>query len=223
MSAPAEPLLVVHEVDKRWPRRPEPVLRRTGFELESAQGAWITGDNGAGKTTLARIVAGLILPDAGWVLLDGLSPERDRRSFQSRLGFLSAGDRGLYARLTVRRHLDLWARVSFVPRDERPAAVARVVERFALEPLYEQRVDRISMGQRQRVRIAMAFMHEPRLVLLDEPLTSLDVKGSDLLRAELGRLAERGGAYIWISPGNDAPGLDFSHRWHLTGGDLVPR
>ena len=147
-------------------------------------------------------------------------PRRDRAAYQGRVGFLAAGDRGLYARLTAQQHLELWGRVSLLGRDRLRRAVGEAVERLELGELAEQRMDRLSMGQRQRVRLAMAFLHEPDLVLLDEPLNSLDGRGADLLRAWLAELAGRGGGALWCSP---APGGEaaFDLRLVLEGGVLL--
>jgi len=174
----------------------------TGVDLTIPRGtvAWLGGPNGAGKTTLLRVAAGILLPDRGSVALCGLDPERQRRQYHRRLGFLSAGDRGLYARLTVRQNLDIAARLFHVPRREHAAALERTIERFSLHELAARRVDRISMGQRQRVRIAMTFIHDPDLALLDEPHTSLDDEALGLLESAMIECCVRGGSVLWCSP-----------------------
>ena len=96
--------LVLRDIAKALGGRP--VLERVDVCVEEARSAWIAGQNGAGKTTLLRIAAGLITPDRGTVRLRGLDPERTRREYQRKVGFLGAGDRGLYARLSVRQNLD---------------------------------------------------------------------------------------------------------------------
>jgi ABC-2 type transport system ATP-binding protein len=78
--------------------------------------------------------------------------------------------------------------------------VARSLRRFDLEELAERRVDRMSMGQRQRIRLAMAFLHEPRVLLLDEPRNSLDEDGYELLGEQIERAAGDGAAVLWCSP-----------------------
>ncbi|HKR24289.1 MAG TPA: ABC transporter ATP-binding protein [Allosphingosinicella sp.] len=213
------PLLDARGIAKAWGARR--VL--AGVELSVGRGTLvaITGANGTGKTTLLRICAGLIAADAGRVGLDGLDPHRDRAAYQRRVGFLAAGDRGLYARLTTRRHLDLWARVSLLGR-RRPAAIERTVADLDLDPLLDQRLDRLSMGQRQRVRLAMALLHEPDLVLLDEPLNSLDDHGRELLVGALAALTGRGGAAVCCSPAA-AAGIPFDRTLTLDRGRLAER
>jgi ABC-type multidrug transport system ATPase subunit len=196
-----------------------------GVDLTLGRGTLtsITGTNGIGKTTLLRIAVALIRPDEGAVELDGLDPLRDRRDFQKRIGFLAAGDRGLYARLTVKQHLALWARISLLRKHEIAPRIDSAVDVMELQQLVDLRVDRLSMGQRQRLRIAMVFMHEPQLVVLDEPLNSLDEAGGDLLSRRLEELASRGGACLWCSPGTDSPAVRFDRELLLTDGRLEKR
>src|SRR5919109_3222919 len=156
----------------------------------------VTGRNGAGKTTLLRIAAGLISPERGTVRLVGFDVERDRTEFQRRLGFVSAGNSGLYARLKTRNHLELGSRLALVTRRQRDGLIARTREEFALNPLWNKRVDRLSMGQRQRLRLALAFLHQPEVVLLDEPTTSLDEGGIAVMSTALESLKARGGAAL---------------------------
>jgi ABC-type multidrug transport system ATPase subunit len=196
------------------------ILDELDLAIAPGTTAWVGGQNGAGKTTLLRIVAGLLEAERGTVSFDGLSPQADRRRYQRRLGFLSAGDRGLYARLTVRQNLDLWTRLSFVPRRECQTAVQAALAQFGLEQLADARADRLSLGQRQRARLALAFGHSPRLVLLDEPANSLDDDGIALLSAALAELSATGGSGIWCSP-NRPPAAEVSCGYRLERGRLA--
>lgn len=212
--------LVVTDVTKSWGERR--VLRSVSLRVPAGVTAWVGGKNGVGKTTLLRIIAGLILAEDGDVKLDGLDPQEDRRAYQRRIAFLSAGDRGLYARLSVRQNLELWARLAFLRGAEARATIAGMIERFSLGELAEARVDRLSLGQRQRVRLSMAFLHDPRLVMLDEPVNSLDEDGVALLCAALADLNSRGGAAIWCSP--SPPDLhEVSRFYELADGLLGER
>jgi ABC-type multidrug transport system ATPase subunit len=96
-----------------------------------------------------------------------------------------------------------------------------VLEQFELEELTRQRVDRLSMGQRQRVRIAMTFLHEPDVVLLDEPHTSLDDDAIHLLDAALARLVERSGCALWCSPGREGIPIPVQRAFVMQAGRLV--
>jgi ABC-type multidrug transport system ATPase subunit len=189
--------------------------------VESGGVAWLGGANGAGKTTLLRIAAGLILPRRGLVRLCGLDPDHDRRDYQRRLGYLSAGDRGLYARLTVRQSLEFWSGIALVPPRRRKQLIASAIARFDLEELSSRRVDRLSTGQRQRVRLSMTFLHEPDVALLDEPNASLDDNALALLDGALSELTARGGSALWCSPASQHLSVRADTRLLLVDGRVI--
>jgi ABC-type multidrug transport system ATPase subunit len=197
------------------------VLAGVDLRVEPGTVVAIAGRNGAGKTTLLRIAAGLITPESGEVRVDGLDPERDRTGFQSRLGYLSAGNSGLYARLKAEHHLDLAARLALMPRRTRRPAIQRALRTFELEALTGRRVDRLSMGQRQRLRLALAFVHEPSLVMLDEPGTSLDEEGRAVVQRALDDLKARGGAAVVCVPTGGEPLPVVDRVLDLTDGHLT--
>jgi ABC-2 type transport system ATP-binding protein len=224
ISAPllGEPLMVAQGITKRWRRRDKPILDGVDFELTRGSLVALQGANGAGKTTLLRILVGLFLPNAGTVGLDGLDPVRDRRAFQSRIGFLAAGQGGLYARMSVKQHLDYWARLALLPSHARRLAVIVALGRFDLVGIASSRVDRLSMGQRQRVRLAMAFLHEPDVVLLDEPRNSLDEAGVSLLVSVATEFRRKGRSVLWCAPSGEDPNLEFDASYRLVDGKVIP-
>lgn len=214
------PTLVIEGIQKSWVRRAPPVLANIDLELPGGTVLSLSGANGAGKTTLLRIVAGLIAADAGSVRVRGLDPDRDRAAYQRCVGLLSAGNSGLYPRLKAEHHLDLCARLALMRPPEREAALDRAVETFDLTPLLGRRVDRLSMGQRQRLRLALAFLHQPSLVLLDEPGTSLDEEGLDLLQRALEDLRARGGSAVVCMPSGWERQIDSEVALRLARGQL---
>jgi ABC-type multidrug transport system ATPase subunit len=214
------PALDAFDIVKRWAKNRPPVLDGVDLSVERGAMVWIGGQNGVGKTTLLRIVSGLIAPDEGEVRAYGLHPTRQRRAFQQRVAFLSAGNVGVYARLTVRGQLDIWARIAFVPADRRGDIIDDVMTLFDLHGLSGHRCDRLSMGQRQRLRIAMTFIGDPDLVLLDEPRTSLDGEGGAMLSQAIIGVAARGGAVVWCSPTGESLPLDFDQHYLLEDGKL---
>jgi ABC-type multidrug transport system ATPase subunit len=215
------PLMLASGITKRWGRRHAPILDAVDLELPRGSIVALQGVNGAGKTTLLRILAGLFLPNAGTVTLDGLDPVHDRRAYQSRLGFVAAGHGGLYARMTVKDQLDFWARLALLTPRKRRTAVIMALGRFDLAQIASSRVDRLSMGQRQRVRLAGAFLHAPDVVLLDEPRNSLDDAGVELLFNVLREFRRTGGSAVWCAPTVHEPDLDLDSRHELVGGRLV--
>ncbi len=207
-------------VSRRWGE--QSVLSELNLKLDPGEVVWVGGRNGAGKTTMLRIAAGLIDPHSGTVSALGLHPRRDRGHYQRLVSFLPAGDRGLYARLTVRRQLEFCARISLLDRDETRARVHAALVAFHLTELAERRVDRMSMGQRQRLRLAMTLLPRPRVLLLDEPLTSLDADSAALLHGAVERLRANGGAVLWCSPTGEQPDLALERTLTLHEGRLSP-
>ncbi len=218
-DANGSPALFLEGVTKRWGERV--VLDGAELSIDAGASAWISGENGVGKTTLLRIVAGLVAADKGTVRLNGVGLEENRRAYQRQLGFLTGGDSGLYARLSVRQNLEFWAGVAFVPRRRRPEAVDRALARFSVEGLASRRVDRLSLGQRQRVRLAMTFLHDPALILLDEPSTSLDDEGIRLLGAAVAEQTAGGGAAVCCAPKRQDE-LPLDRAYVLQAGTLRP-
>jgi ABC-type multidrug transport system ATPase subunit len=193
-------LLELDDLYHRWKGPKPPVLDGVSVTLRAGEVTWIGGRNGVGKTTLLRLAAGIFMPQRGTVRMGELTPTSKGGRYQRQIGFLSAGDRGLQARLCVRQQLDYWARLAYVPRWQRGELVADSLARFDLQELAERRVDRMSMGQRQRLRLALAFLHRPRVLLLDEPRNSLDDDGYRVLGEEIAGAVGRGAAVLWCSP-----------------------
>ncbi|MGO9759965.1 MAG: ATP-binding cassette domain-containing protein [Solirubrobacteraceae bacterium] len=214
--------LAIRRVSKRWRKNQPPVLRDLDLALEPGTLTWVGGRNGAGKTTLLRIAAGLIEPEQGRAEVWGVSATENRVRYQTLVSFLPAGDRGLYARLTVRRQLEFWARISMMPPGQVRRSVEEAIDTFDLRELADRRVDRMSMGQRQRLRIAMTFLPHPETVLLDEPLTSLDGEGATLLLEAVKRVLDRDGAVLWCSPSGEHLDMTFDARWVIDQGRLAP-
>lgn len=198
------------------------VLRDVTLVVDPGAVVHVGGNNGAGKTTLLRLMAGILKPNGGEVLIGGLSTERSWREFHRQIGFLSAGDRGLYARLTVRAHLEYWCALAFVPRDEHPTHIEEALSAFGLAELSDRRSERLSQGQRQRLRLALALVHRPQVLLLDEPRNSLDSDGLALLASGVGAAVDRGASVVWCSPpGEDQP-VVFDRQLILEDGQVRP-
>jgi ABC-2 type transport system ATP-binding protein len=122
--------------------------------------------------------------------------------------------------MSVKNHLDYWARLALLRAAERPIAIGKMLARFDLIPLASSRVDRLSMGQRQRVRLAMAFLHEPKVVLLDEPRNSLDESGLASLTQALSDFTAGGGTAVWCAPTADGDPAPSQVTYQLEDGKL---
>ncbi len=218
--APGGAVLELERLYHRWKGPKPPVLDDVTLTLRTGEVTWVGGRNGVGKTTLLRLAAGILRPQRGIVRMGELTPSSRGGIYQRRIGFLSAGDRGLQARLQVIQQLDYWARLAYVPRQRRAELVADSLRRFGLEEFAQRRVDRMSMGQRQRIRLAMAFLHEPLVLLLDEPRNSLDDEGYELLAEQIEQVTGNGAAVLWCSPRGEDRVLTSDTGYTLEDGHL---
>ena len=174
-----------------------------GLELDVDRGGFVlvTGPNGAGKTTLLRLVAGLVVPTAGELTVD---------ANRAQLGFL-AHEALVYRELTALENLDMYGRLYRVA--QRRERIGMLLERFDLWDARNERTSSFSRGMLQRLALCRVLLHEPELVLLDEPFAGLDSEGSELLDRELA--ARRGNATFLVAT------HDPERLAHLSTGSLA--
>jgi ABC-type multidrug transport system ATPase subunit len=179
---------VVHarSLSKRFGDRA--VVNALDLELEQGDFALVTGPNGSGKTTLLRLIAGLAAPTGGELEVD--VP-------RAQIGFL-AHEPLLYRELTAVENLDLYGRLYRV--SERRERIGMLLERFGLWRVRAERAGSFSRGMLQRLALCRALLHEPELLLLDEPFNALDTEGAELLDREL---AERRGSATFLVATHD--------------------
>lgn len=168
---------------------------KVDFELRPGECLALFGPNGAGKTTLLRLLAGLLRPNSGNVRVGGLDPRGDDRA-RSNIGFIGHQTM-LYDELTALENVELAATLRNVPA---PAAAARAaLGLLGAAALAGARVKALSRGAQQRVTVARAIVHEPRVILADEPFTSLDEQGNADVRSALKAVLARGGAAVVVT------------------------
>jgi ABC-type multidrug transport system ATPase subunit len=152
------------------------VIRDLDLEVDRGAFLVLTGPNGSGKTTLLRLVAGLLVPTAGELEVD--VP-------RERIGFLGH-EPLVYRELTAIENLDLYGRLYRV--SERRERIGMLLERFGLWDARNERADSFSRGMLQRLALCRTLLHDPELLVLDEPFSALDEEGAALLDRELGEL-----------------------------------
>lgn len=167
-----------------------------GISLDVARGdvVVILGPSGCGKTTLLRLIAGLDVPDTGEIWLNGSRVAAAGRSivppYKRGIGFVFQ-DLALWPHLSVRGNLDFVLESAHVARSERSARAQEVLRLVHIEPLGDRYPHELSGGEQQRVALARALVGKPRVLLLDEPLSSLDPELRATLRAELAQLQRK--------------------------------
>jgi heme ABC exporter ATP-binding subunit CcmA len=174
----------------------KPVLRRIDFTLSQGQRLALLGPNGAGKTTLLRILAGLSKASSGTITISGLDSRQDAQEVRALVG-LVAHQAYLYEELSALENLLFFARMYAVPQARERSL--SLLEHVGLARRVNERVSTFSRGQVQRLAWARALLHQPQLLLLDEPDTGLDQQGNALMDTLFAEHHERGGSIIFTT------------------------
>jgi ABC-2 type transport system ATP-binding protein len=186
-------VLALEQVSKRY----GDVIALDGatFEVDRARILGFLGPNGAGKTTAMRCIFGLTEPDSGRIEWDGRPVTSADRA---RFGYMPE-ERGLYPKMQVREQLAYFARLSGAGGHDAQAAADRWLERFGLAARSRAKVEELSHGNQQRLQLAVTLVHDPALLVLDEPFAGLDPLGIDALALVLREAADRGVAVVFSS------------------------
>jgi ABC-2 type transport system ATP-binding protein len=189
-------MLEICHVTKRY--RNVPVVNDVSFTVRPGEVTGYLGPNGSGKSTTVKIVTTLIEPTAGHVLLDGRDVREDPVGFKRRLGYVPE-DAILYSYLSGLEYLQLMGCLRGIPTEVTDRRANDLLELFALHPHRHSPISAYSKGMKQRVLISAALLHDPDLLILDEPLSGIDVTNAQLFRHLLNELARRGKTILYIS------------------------
>ena len=172
------------------------VLRGISFEGDSGEIFGLLGPNGAGKTTTLRIIGTLLVPDTGSVDVLGFDTRAAPEEVRRRVGVVTA-EIGVYARLSARENIAYFAELSGVLNRELKRRVDAVIDRLDMGSFANQRAESLSSGQKQKVAIARAIVHDPEILMFDEPTSNLDVLASREIRDFMVESRERGKCVIF--------------------------
>lgn len=157
-------------------------LAGISFEVREGEAVAILGVNGAGKSTLLRILATLLLPTRGTGRVAGHDTTREAREVRRMLGYHAGTDHGFYARLTARENLLFFGRLNQLSSSLARQRISHLAAQFRLGKTLDRQVRTLSTGTMQRLSLVRALLHQPRVLLLDEPTRSLDAIGAVELR-----------------------------------------
>ena len=189
-------MIRVHEVAKSF--GDVHAVRSVSFEALDGQITGLLGPNGAGKSTTLRMMYGLLTPDRGTVEVDGFDPSRQTVEARRCLGALPDAY-GLYPRLTARENIAYFARLQGMSGQRLNKRIDELNELLDMGEILSRRVDGFSQGQRMKVSIARAIVHDPKNVILDEPTNGLDVMTTRAMRILIRRMKEAGCCVILSS------------------------
>lgn len=173
-------------------------VRNVSFSIPKGEIFGFLGSNGCGKTTTMKMLTGLLTPTEGEVRLFGEPLDAKDLATRQKVGYMSQAF-SLYGELTVRQNLDLHARLFHLPDTRIPERISVLVREFGLEDVLDQRAGALPLGVRQRLSLAVAVVHEPELLILDEPTSGVDPGARNRFWQLLMRLSREDGVTIFIS------------------------
>jgi sodium transport system ATP-binding protein len=172
------------------------VLRGISFQAQPGEIFGLLGPNGAGKTTTLRIICTLLSPDAGSVEVFGFDTRTAPEEVRRRIGVVTA-DIGVYPRLSARENVEYFAMLCGLSGGDLTRKVDGVIERLDMGSFAKQRAESLSSGQKQKVAIARAIVHDPEVLMFDEPTSNLDVLASKEVREFMVEAKARGKCVIF--------------------------
>ena len=192
-------MIAVDDIAKAFGRKREVrAVRDVTFDAPDGAITGLLGPNGAGKTTLLRMLATLVMPDSGHARVDGLDVVADRYAVRRRIGVLSDA-RGLYPRLTARENVRYYGALHGLSGGGLDQRIDALFATLGLAALAERRTAGFSQGEKMKVAIARALVHDPHTILLDEPTNGLDIMSVRTLRDELRALRRAGKCLLFSS------------------------
>ncbi len=190
-------MIVVNELFKQFRAAGEDIIavNNLSFSVAAGEVYGLLGPNGAGKTTTMRMIVGLLKADSGYAEVGGYRSSTEPDAVKSQLGLVSAND-GVYPWLSVREMLIFFADLYGVPHNVALPRMTQLADTFGLQKILERRCANLSTGQKQRVILARGLIHDPPVMLLDEPTRGLDVIGSKVVFDYIAQLREMNKAVI---------------------------
>jgi len=189
-------MLKVHGLTKRYSGIP--VVQDVSFTIRRGEILGYLGPNGAGKSTTVKVLIGLIEATSGSVELDGRNVRDDMKAFQRRMGYVPE-EAHLYPHLSGREYLQLAGRLHGLPRSVLEPRMDELLRLVGLWPDRDSPIASYSKGMRQKILLMAALIHDPELLILDEPFSGLDVNASMILRSLLSAFAGRGKMVLYSS------------------------
>lgn len=175
-------------------------MDNVSFSVEKGYIFGLLGPNGSGKTSIMKMILGLLSPTSGDIYVYGkLNNRANHKKILSITGALLEGKRSLYWPLTVKENLEYFGRIKMMSTNKIKKRINELVELMGLEKYYNYRVEKLSTGYQQRVSLASAIIHEPKLLLLDEPTLGLDVESSLILRKIIKEFVADGKSTVFLT------------------------
>ncbi len=170
-------------------------VKNVSLNIASGEVMAFLGPNGAGKTTSIKMMAGLIKPDFGWTKISGINPHKNPNALE-KLGAVLEGNRNVYWRLTPQENLEYFGVLKGLTHSQARKSGIALLERFGLQHKRRTAVQQLSRGMQQKLAFAVALVHQPEILLLDEPTLGLDVEATEDVKVLVREIAASGCAIL---------------------------
>jgi sodium transport system ATP-binding protein len=178
-------------------------VENLNFNINEGEIVGLLGENGAGKTTTLRIISTMIKCTSGTVKVNGVDINKEPSKIRGQIGILFGGEVGLYDRLTARENIRYFAELNGMTKYAADESIKNLSEELNMNEYMDRRVGKFSRGMKQKVAIARSIVHEPNVILLDEPTAGLDVSSSRLIHEFIKNCKKQNKAIIFSSHSMD--------------------
>ena len=177
-------------------KKPFWAVKDLNFKIEKGKVASILGPNGCGKTTTLRMIAGMLTPSKGSAFVDGIDVRKDKQAVKAKIGYMT-NNTSLYDRLNVLETIKFFAELNQIPKDVFEPRANKLFEQLDMKDYLTKRIADLSTGMKQKTSIVRTLIHNPDLVILDEPTTGVDVTGQSVIVDLIRTIKESGKTLIF--------------------------
>ncbi|MDX8365690.1 ABC transporter ATP-binding protein [Cytobacillus sp. Hm23] len=194
-------MIEVKNVSKQFKEKKKTIaaVKDVSFSISKGEIVGLLGENGAGKTTLLRMISTIMEPTNGSIKINGIDISKKTMGIKQQIGVLFGSETGLYDRLSARENLAYFASLYGISKHETNVRIDQLAVRFGMKDYIDRKVGGYSKGMRQKVAIARTLIHDPDIILFDEPTTGLDITSANMFRELVHQLRKEGKTIIFSS------------------------
>ena len=190
-------MLEVKDITKRFKKTE--VVKNLSFNVDEGEIVGLLGENGAGKTTTLRMISTMLKVSEGDIIVNGFSVKKDSEKVRKEIGILFGGDVGLYDRLTGRENIKYFANLYGMTDRQADKRIDILAKDFGMEDYIDKPVNKFSRGMKQKISIARSIVHNPSIMLFDEPCTGLDVRAARTVQRFIRKCQGQGKTILFSS------------------------
>ncbi|MBO4388672.1 MAG: ABC transporter ATP-binding protein [Spirochaetales bacterium] len=184
-------MITINNVTKTYGNQPSPAVDKLCLEIGEGQIFGFLGPNGAGKSTTIKMIVGILKQDSGTITVEGLDNVKDPVAVKSLIGFVP-DEPNLYEKMTAVKYLNFVADIYGVSEAQRKERIEKYAKLFEIDRNLPDELSSFSHGMKQKIAVIAAILHDPKIIILDEPMVGLDPRSSFILKELLSKLAKEG-------------------------------